>query len=206
MPHGTRSVNGDSTAAVTILVSRPATQLTDFLRVAADRQVRVIPFPLLTIEPIIDRYDPHDISSDLENCSWLLFTSANAADIYLGYLHEHQITLPAQVAVGVIGRKTAEMVERYGIRVSLCPTDEVAEGLLSEFLRSEPEQEKTIIVPAAERIRPVLIEGLTQAGFNARKLDIYRSVPTPRKLLPAIEDERIDYSCFLNSAAVATLP
>jgi uroporphyrinogen-III synthase len=197
-----RSSEGTTKPIVTVLISRSASQLTDFLRVADDRNVKVIPFPLHTIEPTIDRLDPQTVAHDLQDCSWLLFTSANSVSIYFDFLHRNGITVPTSVAIGVIGRKTAQEVERYGLQVALCPTNEVAEGLLDEILRSEPEREKTIIIPAAEKIRPVLIEGLVSAGYRARKLDIYRSVATPRKLLPAIADERIDYSCFLSSSAV----
>ncbi|MCX6832740.1 MAG: uroporphyrinogen-III synthase [candidate division Zixibacteria bacterium] len=187
---------------MTVLISRSASQLTDFLRVADDRNVKVIPFPLHTIEPTIDRLDPQTVTHDLEDCSWLLFTSANSVSIYFDFLHRNGITVPTSVAIGVIGKRTAQEVEQYGLQVALCPVDEVAEGLLDEILRSEPQREKMIIIPAAEEIRPVLVEGLTRTGYRVRKLDIYRSVATPRKLLPAIADEHIDYFCMLSSSAV----
>jgi uroporphyrinogen-III synthase len=188
--------------ALTVLISRSAFQLTDFLRVAADHHVRVIPFPLHTVEPTIDRLDSQTVADDLLDCSWLLFTSSNSVSIYFDFLRKNGITVPTDVAIGVIGRKTAQAVERYDLQVALCPVDEVAEGLLDEILRAKPKREKVIIVPAAEEIRPVLIEGLLAAGYKAHKLDIYRSVATPRELLPDIADEQIDYSCFLSSSAV----
>ena len=197
-----QSNNGTTRPTVTILISRSASQLVDFLRVADDRNVKVIPFPLHTIEPTIDRLDPQTVANDLVNCSWLLFTSANSVDIYIAFLHRHGIIIPTTVAIGVIGKKTAHAVERYGLQAAICPADEVAEGLLAEILRWEPQREKTIIIPAAEEIRPVLVEGLTRAGYSPLKLDIYRSVVTPRKLLPSIADERIDYFCMLSSSAV----
>jgi uroporphyrinogen-III synthase len=194
--------DGTTQPTVTILISRSASQLTDFLRVADDHNIRVIPFPLHTIEPTIDRLDPQTVAHDLSDCSWLLFTSANSVSIYFDFLQRNRITIPTTVAIGVIGKKTALAVERYGLQAAICPADEVAEGLLAEILRWEPQREKTIIIPAAEEIRPVLVDGLTHAGYCPRKLDIYRSVATPRKLLPPIADERIDYSCMLSSSAV----
>jgi len=203
MSHFTgRSSDGITRPTVTILISRSASQLTDFLRVADDRNVKVIPFPLHTIELTIDRLDPQTVANDLLDCSWLLFTSANSVSIYFDFLHRNGITVPTSVAIGVIGKKTAQTVERYCFQAAICPTDEAAEGLLEEILRWEPEREKTIIIPAAQEIRPVLVEGLTLAGYCPRKLDIYRSVATPRKLLPAIADERIDYFCMLSGFAV----
>jgi|GEM_PF-3573896 len=197
-----RSSDGTTRPTVTILISRSASQLTDFLRVADDRNVKVIPFPLHTIEPTVDRLDPQTVAHDLLDCSWLLFTSANSVSIFFDFLHKNGIAVPTSVAIGVIGKKTAEAVEQYGLQAAICPADEVAEGLLDEILRWEPQRESTIIIPAAEEIRPVLIDGLISAGYRPRKLDIYRSVATPRKLLPAIADERIDYFCMLSSSAV----
>jgi uroporphyrinogen-III synthase len=197
-----RSGESATRPTVTILVSRSASQLADFLRVADDRNVKVIPFPLHTIESTIDRLDPQTVAHDLSDCSWLLFTSANSVNIYFDFLHRNGITIPASVAIGVIGKRTAQEVERYGLQASICPVDEVAEGLLDEILRWEPERQKTILIPAAEDIRPVLVERLTRAGYCPQKLDIYRSVATPRKLLPVIADERIDYFCMLSSSAV----
>jgi uroporphyrinogen-III synthase len=187
---------------VTVLISRSASQLADLMRVARDRNVRIIPFPLHTIEPTIERCDPHAIAAELASCSWLLFTSANAVTIYLDFLRKHDIVIPTSAAIGVIGRKTALMLEKYGYSAAVCPADEVAEGLLEEILRSEPEREKKIIIPAAEDVRPVLVDGLIAAGYRTSKLDIYRSVAIPRKLLPSIADEHIDYFCFLSSSAV----
>lgn len=202
MSYDDRTHEGITRPTVTVLISRPASQLTDFLRVANDRNVKVIPFPLHTIESTIDRLDPQTVANDLQDCSWLLFTSANSVNIYFDFLRKKAITVPTNVAIGVIGKKTAQAVARYGLQVTICPTDEVAERLLDEVLRVTPEREKMIIIPAAEEIRPVLIEGLVAAGYRALKLDIYRNIATPRKLLPDIADERIDYSCFLSSSAV----
>jgi uroporphyrinogen-III synthase len=197
-----RSGDGATRPTVTILVSRSTSQLADFLRAADDRNVRVIPFPLHTIEPTIDRLDPQTVANDLVDCSWLLFTSANSVDIYFGFLQRNGIIIPSGIAIGVIGKKTAQAVERYGLQAAICPADEVAEGLLDEIVHWEPERQKTIIIPAAEDIRPVLVEGLIHAGYRPQKLDIYRNVATPRKLLPVIADERIDYFCMLSSSAV----
>jgi uroporphyrinogen-III synthase len=141
MSYDDRSHERATRPIVTVLISRSASQLTDFLRVADDRNVKVIPFPLHTIEPTIDRLDPQIVANDLQDCSWLLFTSANSAIIYFDFLRKNEITVPANVAIGAIGKKTAHAVARYGLQVAICPTDEVAEGLLNEVLRVTPERD-----------------------------------------------------------------
>ncbi len=191
-----------SHATLTVLISRPASQLTEFLRVASDRKVRIIPFPLMSIEPTIDRFDTAEIAQDLADTSWLLFTSANAVRVYLDFLRKHNIPIPSDISVGVIGKKTAEMVERYSLQVNLCPKEEIAEGLLQEFLDLHLPHDKIITIPAAADVRPVLVDGLLRAGYHTNRLDIYRNAATPAHLLPVISDEQIDYFCFLSSSAV----
>jgi uroporphyrinogen-III synthase len=187
---------------LTILISRPASLLTDFLRTAADRNVRVIPFPLNTIVPTVDRFDPTTIADYLHGSSWLFFTSANAVIIFFDFLRKHQIIPPADMSIAAIGKRTAQMLERYSHKADLRPGDEVAEGLLQEFLDRQVPKDRAILVPAAHDVRPILIDGLRRSGYRVHRLDIYSNVATPRKLLPVIQDEQIDYFFFMSSSAV----
>lgn len=187
---------------LTVLVSRPADQLTEFIECADKNMVKVIPFPLLTLEATINQYDVGMVAADLRESSWLLFTSANGVDFYFDHLNRHAIVVPPDIAIGAIGRKTAIAVENQGFRVALRPKQEVAEGLLAEFLSMNVSRDRIILLPSAEEVRPVLVEGLTEAGYRVKKLDIYRAIETPKGKLPVIAGRQIDYSCFTSSAAV----
>jgi len=129
-----------------VLVSRPADQLSEFIEYADNNKVKVIPFPLLTLEATIDQYDATLIATDLKECSWLLFTSANAVEIYFDYLRRHAITVPPDTCIGAIGKKTAKAIERQGFSVTLCPQQEVAEGLLAEFLALNVNRDRMILL------------------------------------------------------------
>ena len=187
---------------LTVLVSRPADQLTEFAARASKENVRVIPFPLSRIVPLVENYGPGFIRNEIDKSAWIFLTSANAVAVLFSSLEKHRITIPQGVSLAAIGKRTAAAIESYGYRVALSPSDEVAEGLLQEFLSRHASRDKQLMIPAAEQIRPILETGLFEAGYAVKKLDIYRNEEIPATELSDIKEEKIDYYCFLSSSAV----
>ena len=161
-----------------VVVPRAAHQageLSERLRAAGLEPVEV---PVIAIE------DPEDAGAaleaalaDLGTYDWLVVTSTNAAARVIG-------RRPRKVAA--VGPGTAEALRRAGIEVDLVPGRNVAEGLLAEM----PDGPGRVLLPQADRARPVLAEGLRAKGWTVDTVVAYRTVAVtpPRDVVARAKD------------------
>lgn len=131
-------------------------------------------------------FEPGDPAS----YDWVLFTSANAVDRYMGSLRDTRALGPAQVAA--IGRGTAAALRTWRVEADLVPPEAVAESLLDAL----PAGPHRALLPRAAVAREVLPDGLRARGWTLDVLDVYRTERRP------IEDAGADVITFLSSSAV----
>ena len=103
--------------------------------------------------------------------------------------------------VAVIGRSTAEVFEQSGITVDFIPEKTFSEGFLEVFPRAEKEDDKILLVQA-ERARPLLYEGLINAGWRVDKTIAYRNINVDVKTEVLDEAKNADAIIFTASSAV----
>jgi uroporphyrinogen-III synthase len=124
-----------------ILVTRAAHQagkLSDALRALGAEPVEV---PVLEIRPPVS-YEPLDAAlRSLDQCHWLIFTSANTVDAFAERARAQGIvlTLAKRSQVAAIGSATSAALEKIGLTVSLTPKAYVAEGLVQNLLQQSQE-------------------------------------------------------------------
>ena len=119
--------------------------------------------PLLEVIPPSDPRPLERAVYDLESYHWLVFTSANAVDAFLPLTGG---ALPPDLRVAVVGPATAEALRNWGIEPGLTASRPDAEGLLADLaplIAANPR----VLLPQAADARPVLSEGLRQAGAEA---------------------------------------
>lgn len=187
-------------AGRTIVVTRAAEQsgaLADALRAEGAEVVEV---------PTIDVVEPLDAGAALRAAvdhlagfDWVVVTSANGAERLTDALRDRP--LPATVAVAAVGSGTADALRRRGVPVALVPERFVAEGLLAAF--PAPSGQGRVLLAQAEVARPVLADGLREAGWNVEVVVAYRTVPASpsRALLHAAG--RADAITFTSASTVA---
>ncbi|MCU1223016.1 MAG: Uroporphyrinogen synthase [Edaphobacter sp.] len=173
--------------------------------------------PLLipTIEIITpETYAPLDTAlAQLESFDWLLFTSANAVEVFAQRLnrvpHLRDGLIVAKVGnrgsdplssvdpqkpiegfdaklpkIAAIGPATAKAVQGIGLQVDLIPPKYIAESLLEALI---PEAlGKRMLLIRAEQARDILPEGLTAVGAHVTIAEAYRT-QTPPDSIPALQ-------------------
>lgn len=182
-----------------ILVTRTRAQASDLAARLEALGANPILIPAIEIVPA-ESYAPLDAAlAQLESFDWLLFTSANAVEVF--QLRHQNLDLsknpgaprpdfgtwvfgshlPPKVAV--IGPATARAVQGIGLAVDLMPPKYVAESL-AEALIPEAHGKRILLIRAAEA-RDVLPEALTAAGAIVTIAEAYRN-QIPPESIPAL--------------------
>jgi uroporphyrinogen III methyltransferase/synthase len=173
------------------------------------------PVELPTIE-IVPRYDGERVRSAQEalragEYDWVVFTSANAVDLWFELLWEQGYDArDVQAGVAAIGPGTAEALATWGITVDVLPDPEryTAEGLLAAFDEQAEMRGRRFLLPRAEGARDVLVEGLQDRGATVDEVTLYVAQP-PRQpdaaALQRLREGSIDVATFASSSAVRNL-
>lgn len=215
-----------------ILVTRTRTQASDLAARLESLGATPILIPTIEIVPP-ESYAPLDAAlAQLETYDWLLFTSANAVEVFDQRRQKPGAPRPDSGTcvsgrplsptpkIAVIGPATARAVQGTGLPVDLIPAKYVAESL-AEALTPEVSGKRILLIRAAEA-RDMLPEALTAAGATVSIAEAYRnrippeSIPALRQLFasPASYPDAITFTSastarnlvVLLEAASLTLP
>ncbi len=190
----------------TIIVTRTRDQAGGFARLLRKSGARVVEIPTIEIVPA----DPRELDgrlARLDRYDWLLFTSANGAEIFFRRYRETgcSATLPR---ICSIGPATSAQIEAAGFDVELQPGVYQAEGILEELrARCDSNLEETrILLPRARVAREVLPRTLERWGAKVDVVPVYDTIVpeesrhTLRQALVA--EERPDLIAFTSSSTV----
>jgi len=199
-----------------ILVTRTRQQASDLAARLEALGATALLVPTIEIVPP-ETYAGLDAAlAQLESYDWLLFTSANAVEVF-GQRRNPSL-IPGRIAV--IGPATAQAAREIGLQVDLIPSRYVAESL-AEALAPEALGCRILLVRATDA-RDTLPEMLAAAGAEVTVAEAYRnrvpldSVLTLRQLfqVPANYPDAITFTSAstarnlvaLLEAASLTLP
>ena len=195
-----------------ILVTRSASQASQFTDLLTSRGAEVIEMPTLAILPPTSWEFLDQAIASLPNYDWLILTSANAVDSFFGRLKNSGKDSRAlhSLKIAVVGRKTAEVLANYGIKPDLVPTDFVADALVDAFL-AIPNYvliDKKMLFPRVESGgREILVEQLQTHGAIVDAVPAYES-GCPDAIAPmALEaiqnqNQKLDAIAFASSKTV----
>jgi len=131
--------------------------------------------------------------------SWLVATSTNGVDALFEHLHDARQLAGVQVAA--VGRATADALRHHGVVADLVPSKANAEALLASF-PTPPAGDGRVLLPQADRARPVLADGLAALGWRVEAVEAYRTMTVA---VPAALLERAlaaDAICFTSGSTV----
>ncbi|REH93273.1 uroporphyrinogen-III synthase, partial [Staphylococcus felis] len=106
-----------------------------------NQSVNIVHLPLIETKSL-----SFDIQVLGEHYQWLLFSSQNAVRHFLPYMSQ-----VSYEKVAVIGIKTAQICEKYGIEVDFIPHNYSQEGFLESF---NAESSDKILIPSSKGARP----------------------------------------------------
>lgn len=158
-----------------LLVPRPAAQAPATAQLIRQRGAEPISIPLISIEEPDNEQLVLDSVGNLASYDWVLLTSANGSERLLSALNRLDLDARAfgTAKIGVIGPKTAEPLQRIGVRPDLVAREYVAEGLLEDLLAKG--QLKRVLVFRAAEARQVLPEQLRARGIHVDVVAAYRT-------------------------------
>jgi uroporphyrinogen-III synthase len=192
----------NSKADKRVLVTRTRRQASELARLIEALGATPILIPTIEIVPPATYAPLDEALAQLESYDWLLFTSANAVEVFhqrrqlLGQQNQgvprpgshtwgtaspdHSSPIPTTPKIAVIGPATARAVQGIGLPVDLVPPRYVAESL-AEALTPEAAGKRFLLVRATEA-RDVLPEALTAAGAHVTIADAYRTQIPPASI------------------------
>ncbi len=167
--------------------------------------------PLIKTNPPGDWSEVDRAISNLSLFSVMVFTSRNTVRFFVERVkQQNAVSSFSRALIAAIGLKTAEELERYGLKVDIVPKNaHAAEELRDEILKKVSVKGKKILFPRAKEGRSVLIEGLEQEGAKVSQISVYETVSDPlgqsqiQKLMR--DQESVDWFTFASGSAVRSL-
>lgn len=189
-----------------IIVTRARAQSSDFTELLEANGASVVEFPTIDIVPPDDWTELDKAIGRLSDYQWVIFTSVNGVKYFLQRLKElnRDIRDLKGIRLCTIGPRTAEEVERLGIKVDFVPAEYKAEGII-EGLGKEQLRGQKILIPRAEVAREVLPEELKRLGAQVDVVDTYKTVRPigdVEKVRQMLTDKKIDAVTFTSSSTV----
>ncbi len=167
----------------------------------------VYEFPTIEIRAPED-FGPLDTAiGELDSFGWLVFTSVNGVEAFLGRLRHHGLDLravPRRAKVAAIGPATARKIEEVGLRVDVVPEEYRAEALI-EVLEASSLAGERVLIPRAKVAREILPEKLREAGAQVVVAPAYESAPSSEgreELARRLEAGEVDCVTFTASSTV----
>lgn len=189
-----------------IVVTRATEQARGFLEEMSGLGAECIRFPTIEVAPP-ESWDPLDHAvRSLENYQWMLFTSVNGVKYFF-----ERLSLTGKDArdlkglqIGAIGPKTAEHLNRLGIRPDFMPDEYRSEAIVG-YLSKFPISGTNILIPRAAEAREILPKELTRMGARVDVVPAYR-IKTPvhdtGRIGEMFEKGSIDMVTFTSSSTV----
>ncbi len=116
---------------VGVLVTRPAAQAGTLCELIEQQGGTAFRFPVLEIVKPADPQAVARFSERLDTFDWAFFVSANAVNMALPVILE-KCSWPESVRIAVIGKRSAEELQRFGLVADLLPQRRFdSEGLLA---------------------------------------------------------------------------
>lgn len=167
-------------AGVRILVTRPRGQASALATQLEALGATTILIPTIELAPPNSFYALDAALASLQVFDWLLFTSANAVQIFVDRARHLRLD-PQAKRIAAIGPATAAAVEAAGLRPAhfeiLVPTRHIAEGLAEALLPHAPGAAMLLVRAAVAR--DLLPEALTAAGANVTIATAYQTIIPP---------------------------
>lgn len=186
-----------------VVVTRPSEQAGELIQLLEAHGAEVVVFPTIMIGPPADPEPLRRAIRRLDGYHWLLFTSANGVRFFFDELERLSAdeALPAHLRIACVGPATAASLSEYGVDSPVeVPESYTAESLLVAL--GELSSDTRILLPQADIARPVLADGLREAGAEVDVVEAYRTLPTRLAVRDAGEVAAADVVTFTSPSTV----
>lgn len=190
-----------------VLVPRPAGQAERTAQALRERGAEPRVVPVIEIAPPTDPAPLESAVTRLHGYDWVLFTSANGVERLFAALRRSGRDARAfgTSKIGVIGPRTADALERFGVRADRVAEEHIGEGLARDvLLQGTP---RRVLIVRALVARDALPNLLREAGAEVDVVAAYETrpaAPGPKSLVELVETRAVDTVLFTSSSTVTT--
>lgn len=165
--------NSGALVGLGVLVTRPAHQAEGLCRLIEAQGGRAYRLPVLEILAPLDPRPLQQLAGRLDAYDWAVFVSVNAVDRALDCILAAR-GWPKTTRIAVVGRSSAQALERHGLGVDLVPDT----GFDSEALLALPAMQQVagrrVVIFRGNGGREHLAETLRQRGAQVDYIEAYR--------------------------------
>ena len=196
-----------------VLVTRPRGQATEFVDQLEAMGAEVIEAAMLRIEPPED-YGPLDEAcANAGAFNWIIFSSTNAVDAFMGRLLRGGIDARALGGVKLccVGPATSERLAHYRLKANVVPGEYRAEAVVHALSAAGHVTGMRILLPHADIGREVIADELRKQGAHVTEVVAYRSIPTETEregdpdIYRLLLERNLDVVTFTSPSAVRNL-
>ncbi|MGE3977360.1 MAG: uroporphyrinogen-III C-methyltransferase [Nitrospira sp.] len=187
-----------------VLMTRAKEQAGELAARLAAYGAEPVEAPTITIVPPLDWAPVDQAISEIGTYDWIIFTSVNGVSRFMTRLlaRGRDSRCLAGRRLCCIGPRTAQELEKFGIRTDVVPEEYQAEGVLATLNRRDVKATR-ILIPRAEVARELLPDELRAAGAHVDVVPVYRTL-TPGQDSEGwrqdLMDHRIHVATFTSSS------
>jgi uroporphyrinogen III methyltransferase/synthase len=188
-----------------MLVTRPAAQAAELVRLLRARGVRSVAVPTVAIDRSSLAADLDRMLATLDGADWLVLTSANGAEALAARIALDGRSIPPGTRVAAVGPATAETLRAANLRVDHVPSEyltvQIASGLGDV-------RGRRVVLARADAATPELREALVARGALVEEVVAYRTLEGPassRDPLRVALHADVDGITFTSSSTVRGL-
>jgi uroporphyrinogen III methyltransferase/synthase len=193
-----------------VMVTRPREDAAELVDRLVALGAEAVEAPMTRILPPEDFGPLDDTVNRAATFDWIVFTSANAVDSFMGRLlaGDGDIRDLKGVRLCAIGPVTHERLQRYHVKVDLVPAEGRPEGVLQALLSRGPLEGSRFLLPRADSGREVLADVLRKAGAEVTDVTAYRLMLTePERvgepdIYGLLLERRVDVVTFTSASTV----
>lgn len=181
-------------------ITRKQTALMVLQEKIGDRDVTLVPLPLIEPRPI--EFELPD-DSCLEAVDWLFFTSANGVKFFFDRIKQLNLEIPESVQIVSVGRRTSDALNHAGYKVNFFPSESLGQKLFEEFVSAHGDEQANVLYASAREVNfdPAELFASTKLVYN--RIVCYEVLPTDAPIdLSGFTSE--DFMLFTAPSAVRT--
>jgi uroporphyrinogen III methyltransferase / synthase len=193
-----------------VLVTRPREQAVELVDLLTAFGADAIEVPMIRMAPPEDPDPLLRAAANPEAFDWIVFTSANAVDVFMTALldGERDVRALKGPRICASGTATAAKLATFGIKVDLIPSEFRGDAVAAALLAQGPMAGVKVLLPRSDIGREVIAEQLREAGADVTEVIAYRTVleDAQRESDPDIYgmllEGKIDVATFTSPSAI----
>jgi uroporphyrinogen III methyltransferase/synthase len=193
-------------AGIRVAVTRPADQAPDLAYPLQQAGAEVLIAPLIRIAQPLDSAPLHNALRKIETFDWLLFSSVNGVQRFVGEMVEAGRNLDTlrSLRIACVGPATAAAAREHGLVVEVVPEQFTGDAIAPAIAAQGELKGRKVLIARARGARMVLPEMLRALGADVVDVETYRSVADQAgaKILgEAIAESRVDVVTLTSGSA-----